>query len=185
MSSREWGSRTTNPDAVIKHGTFPGLVKRRVLHLFCFPPFCQFSTLWEMVLRRHRWCRWCTRRMAVVVTIIFLVILLCKKTHYTFTNQLGESDSDTVLSPAPDVTTIEAERLTNSASIYSSTFNPFVENKKKMSVNDIMTAYSQNDFSDTKTRNRSVKRILFWNEAYGSKDYGNKLNCAKHQMINF
>lgn len=135
-----------------------------------------------MVLRRHRWCRWCTRRMAIVVTIIFLVILLCKKTHYTFTNKLGESDSDTVLSPAPDVTTIEAERLTNSASIYSSTFNPFVEKKKKMSVNDIMTAYSHNDFSDRKTRNRAVKRILFWNEAYGSKDYGNKLNC---KMINF
>lgn len=45
--------------------------------------------------------------------------------------------------------------------------NPFKTPSK--SIHDIMLAYSFNDFDASPA---SVKHILFWNEAYGSKDYG-------------
>ena len=47
-------------------------------------------------------------------------------------------------------------------------FNPFRQEKYK--TNEIMTTYSSSNYNlNTK---RPLKTILFWNDAYGSKDYG-------------
>ena len=61
--------------------------------------------------------------------------------------------------------------------------NPFNE-VAEYNINYIMNAYAFNDFG-IGCQNLTVKRILFWNEAYGSKDYGigfgdggfTELNC--------
>ncbi|XP_057371281.1 alpha-(1,3)-fucosyltransferase C-like [Daphnia carinata] len=65
----------------------------------------------------------------------------------------------------------------------SSQFNPF-NGSVVSNTNDVMMAYSHNSFG-LELMERPVKSILFWNEAYGSKDYGigfgqqgfRQLNC--------
>lgn len=57
--------------------------------------------------------------------------------------------------------------------IYNSSFNPFKESTTV--VNDIMMAYAHHNFGYDKSIDHPVKKILFWNEAYGSKDYGNSI----------
>lgn len=52
---------------------------------------------------------------------------------------------------------------------YNPQFNPFVQSSTY--VDDIMMAYSYNNFG-VNPKNRTIKYILFWNNAYGSKDYG-------------
>ena len=49
-----------------------------------------------------------------------------------------------------------------------SQLNPFRETATN--INQIMMAYSNNNFNIPPKRR--LKKILFWNEAYGSKDYG-------------
>ena len=51
-------------------------------------------------------------------------------------------------------------------------FNPF-KNSRPSNVNDVLMAYTYNSFGLDKLKERPIKTILFWNEAYGSKDYGN------------
>lgn len=55
---------------------------------------------------------------------------------------------------------------------YKSLFNPLRESAP--SVNDVMMAYAHGYSGLPDTTNKlPIKKILFWNEAYGSKDYGN------------
>ena len=51
-------------------------------------------------------------------------------------------------------------------------FNPF-KNSRPSNVNDVLMAYTYNSFGLDKLKESPIKTILFWNEAYGSKDYGN------------
>lgn len=55
--------------------------------------------------------------------------------------------------------------------VKSSQFNPF-NDFLVSSINDVMMAYNHHAFN-LELMELPVKTILFWNEAYGSKDYGN------------
>ncbi len=52
-----------------------------------------------------------------------------------------------------------------------SRFNPFKDSASH--VDEVMTAYTYSSFGLGELKDRPIKKILFWNEAYGSKDYGN------------
>lgn len=49
-------------------------------------------------------------------------------------------------------------------------------------IHDIMKTYAKSDFN-YKNKGQVRRHILFWNEAYGSKDYGIKLNVNVAQSI--
>jgi hypothetical protein len=65
----------------------------------------------------------------------------------------------------------------------SSHFNPF-KNLPTSNMNEIMMAYTYNNFGLDDLKERPMKTILFWNEAYGSKDYGN-IKIIVIEMIMF
>jgi hypothetical protein len=128
--------------------------------------------LWQQQTKVR--CRCLDRLPLIFSTILVLFIYNLRKPAPNYviiieTQTTELSNSDKISS--------EKEMLSDSTkSVMSQTetthFNPFT-NSSLSNVNDVLMAYTYNSFGLDKLKERSIKTILFWNEAYGSKDYGN------------
>lgn len=121
------------------------------------------------MLARHP-CGGCIDRLPLIFATAF-VVLFYEGTRYSAHNE----ESARILTLATGITTT-VETKAPSVDYNWTYFNPFVQ--PKGSVNDIMMAYSRSGFGVKSSR--TLKRILFWNEAYGSKDYGKLIKHSTH-----
>ena len=149
-------ARAMNPPLrLIKRDVFPAFRRKSPSYEACLPLF--FGSI-SMALRRHRSCV----DGFPLIFVTLLLILLVEKNNYSG----NKATSDT--SSFANAISASAVMTRTSTKNLASSFNPFKTRRKNL--NDIMVTYSRNDFEVIEPT--KIKRILFWNEAYGSKDYG-------------
>ena len=107
--------------------------------------------------------RICLVFIAVYVFLIYKLSTIT--TDFLIVIPLNFNQSTIISQQNTDVTTTLNQTIENSSFVK---FNPFPE--LEFQTNKIMCKYSFNYFSPS--IKRPLKRILFWNDAYGSKDYG-------------
>lgn len=125
--------------------------------------------LWQQPTRR---CR-CFDRMSLILSAI-LVCFIYSQSKSAHNKPVTPDEQE--VKPPNFVNTSAAKSFGFSTNLFEnkSLFNPFRSKESTPDVNDIMTAYSYSNFGlyNNTSRERPIKTILFWNEAYGSKDYG-------------
>ena len=119
----------------------------------------------------RRRSRFINQRLPLSLTAIVVILIYHSERQVHFSNEIVNSKLSAKAALVNDVKV---------------RFNPFVSVAD--SGDQIMKAYTHNDFG-LKNHQLPVKRILFWNDAYGSKDYGigfgdaafRELNCPIHK----
>ncbi len=131
--------------------------------------------LWQQLTKVR--CRWLDRLPLIFSTIFGLIIYNISKPA---SNHVIVLKTETKEFSTSDQTSAAKETFsysTKSAFSHNESFrfNPF-QNSPKSNLNDVMMAYTYNSFGLDELKERPIKTILFWNEAYGSKDYGKRHN---------
>lgn len=121
--------------------------------------------VWQQPARR---CR-CFDRLSLILSAILVCFIYSRNKSVSKNAAYSKQE----FRPSNFVNTIAVESVDSLTNQHKSFLNPFRSEKSTLHVNDIMTAYSYSNFGLDTSKKRPIKTILFWNEAYGSKDYGN------------
>ena len=127
----------------------------------------------KMLLRQQQTkrCR-CFARLPLFLSTL-LVLFIYKQSSKPANDNVIVSESEFLEVYHSVEKNIRHEETTIPPTYDESHFNPFTNSTLSSNVNEVMMAYTYSSFGLNEVEDRPIKKILFWNEAYGSKDYGN------------